>query len=363
MRRIILSILAPAIVFASGIADGASVPDAEQTERHQQAVELARNGDFEKSLTLLADLRTGEPGNLDLLYDETVILNWAGFDERALANAESIDISTAPDYVLESVGKAARNMGRYDDAIRWYGELLRRAPDNLDARLGLAFSHADAGNPEEAYRLLESIPGEDPTQLYLDLAEAYVHERAGRLVEALASYQRVVEYDPENAAALRGMALVLRDLLLPSDALALAKQHPGILDKSEIEQLEADVAAMAIREGAEAQQPVSATGESTGDVLARINSLLADPAIRPEVRRRLEYDRIVALTDRGRTAEAIEAFEALDGDRSAQPVYVLVSASSAYLGERRPAEARRLLEHALQRAPGDLEIRFQLFWV
>ena len=363
MRRIILSILAPAIVFAAGIADAASVPDAAQPDRHRQAVELARNGDFDSALALLAELRSGAPGELALLYDETVILNWAGFDERALANAESIDIGTAPDYVLETVGKAARNTGRYDDAIRWYGELLRRAPDNLDARLGLAFSHADAGNPEEAYRLLAVIPGEDYPQVYLDLAEAYVHERAGRLVDALASYQRVVEYDPGNTTALRGMALVLRDLLLPSDALALAEQHPGILDASEIEQLEADVAAMEIREGAEAIQPVSATGESTYDALARIDTLLADPAIRPEVRRRLEYDRIVALTDRGRTAEAIVAFEALDGDRSAQPLYVLVSASSAYLGQRRPAEARRLLEHALKRAPDDLELRFQLFWV
>lgn len=363
MRRILLSILAPAIVFASGIADSASVPDAAQTDRHQQAVELARNGDFETALALLADLRAGAPEDLALLYDETVILNWAGFDERTLANAESIDIDTAPDYVLETVGKAARNTGRYDEAIRWYRELLRRAPDNLDARLGLAFSHADAGSPEEAYRLLAFIPGEDSTQVYLDLAEAYVHERAGRLVEALASYQRIVEYDPRNTTALRGMALVLRDLLLPSDALALAEQHPGILDKSEIEQLEADVAAMAIREGAEAQQPVSAAGESTEDALARIDTLLADPAIQPEVRRRLEYDRIVALTDRGQTAEAIVAFEALDGDRSAHPVYVLVSASSAYLGERRPTEARRLLEHALRTAPDDLELRFQLFWV
>ena len=363
MRRILVSFLALAIVFATAIADSASVPNASREAAHEQAVELARNGDLEEALTILADLRDAAPEDLSLLYDETVILNWAGFDDRALANAESIDVDTAPDYVLETVGKAARNTGRFGEAIRWYGALYSRAPDNLDARLGLAFSHADAGNPEEARRLLTFPPGEDHSRIHLDLAEAYIHERAGRLIDALDRYQRILDYDPGNTAALRGLALVLRDLLLPRKALALAKQHPGILDKSEIEQLEADVAAMTIREGAEAQQPVSRAHESTDDALAQIDTLLADPAIRPEASLRLEYDRIVALTDRGRTAEAVMAFESLDAAPSTLPIYVLASAASAYLGERRPAHARRLLEHALERAPDNYELRFQLFWV
>lgn len=363
MRRNLVSILVLAIVFASGIADSASVPAASPKSGHQQAVELARNGDFDEALAMLADLRAETPGDESLLFDETVIFNWAGYDDRALANAELIDIDTAPDYVLETVGKAARNKGRYDDAIRWYGALFRRSPDNLDARLGLAFSHADAGNTDEALRLFTNLPGEGHSRVHLNLAEAYIHERAGRHVDALDRYQRILADDPDNPAALRGMALVLRDLLLPQDALALAEQHPGILDKGEIEQLEADVAAMTIREGSEAHHAVSPQDESTDDALTQIDNLLADPAVRTEVRRRLEYDRIVALTDRGRTAEAITDFESLDGSLSAHPIYVLSSAASAYLGERRPAAARTLLEHALERAPDNMELRFQLFWV
>ncbi len=363
MRRILLAFLALAIAIASGAAYSASVADASQKAEHERAVELARNGALEEALSMLAELRARAPEDASLLHDETVILNWAGFDDRALANAKSIDVDTAPDYVLETVGKAARNTGRYDEAIRWYGALFRRAPDNLDARLGLAFSHADAGNSEEAHRLLVLPPGQDHSRVQMDLAEAYMHERAGRPIDALDRYQRILEYEPGNTAALRGMALVLRDQLLPSEALALAEEHPGILDKSEIEQLEADVAAMAIREGAEVQQPASRAYETTDDALAQIDALLADPAIRPDVRRRLEYDRIVALTDRGRTAEAIAAFETLDGTPSTLPIYLLASAANAYLGERRPTDARRLVEHAIERAPDNMELRFQLFWV
>ena len=363
MLRSLVSILVFAVVFGSDIADSASPSDASQKTAHEQAVELARNGAFEQALTILSNLRAEAPQDLSLLYDETVILNWAGDDGRTLANAELIDVDAAPDYVLETVGKAARNAGRYDVAIHWYGALYRRAPDNLDARLGLAFSHADAGNPEHAHQLIADSAEDDHSRVHLALAEAYIFERAGRHVDAVDRYQRILERDPDNRAALRGMALVLRELLLPRKALALAKQHPGILDASEIEQLEADVAAVTIREASEAQHPVSRADKGTDDALAQIDAMLADPAIRPEVRRRLEYDRIIALTDRGLTAEAVAAFESLDDAAFARPNYVLVSAASAYLAERQPADARRLLEHALERAPDDQELRFQLFWV
>lgn len=363
MQKSLVSFLVLVIVIASDIADSASLSDASPEAAHEQAIELARNGAFEEALAILYDLRAEAPEDLSLLYDETVILSWAGEDGRALTNAELIDVDAAPDYVLETVGKAARNAGRYDVAIRWYEALYRRAPDNLDARLGLAFSHADAGNPEHARQLIADAPGGDYSRVHLALAEAYIFERAGRHVDALDRYQRILERDPGNREALRGMALVLRELLLPRKALALAEQHPGILDESEIEQLEADVAAVSIREAAETQHPVSRAHPSTGDALVQIDTMLADPAIRTEVRRRLEYDRIVALTDRGQTAEAVAAFESLDGAPSAQPNYVLVSAASAYLAERRPADARRLLENALERVPDDQELRFQLFWV
>ncbi len=54
-------------------------------------------------------------------------------------------------------------------------------------------------------------------------------ERAGDLIQALAHYDALLADTPENRDALRGKVLVLRLLLLPRQALQLAREYPGIL--------------------------------------------------------------------------------------------------------------------------------------
>jgi biofilm PGA synthesis protein PgaA len=331
--------------------------------QHDLAITLARDGDHAEALEILARLRIEHPEDAQLLYDETVILTWADRDADAAANAADIDREEAPDYVLDAVAKAYGRTGRQAEAAAWYQALLDRDPQNVDARLGLAFSYVDADNIEAARVVLGEAPEAGTDQTRLTLAEADLFEREGRHIDALARYQAVLETSPGNAAALRGMALVLRELLLPRKALAIADQHPGILDKNEIAQLEADIAALEIREGSQAQYPEERRFEATDRALARLEALLAEPDVDQTVRQRLEYDRVVALADRGRTAEAVEAFEALDEAPDDLPVYVLERAATAYLDEHQPSKARPLLENAIERAPENLELNFRMFFV
>lgn len=329
---------------------------------HDQAIDLARAGEFDESLRIIGLLREDSPDNSQLLYDQTVVFSWAGQDTDVLRNATLIDPETAPDYVLGPVAKAWRNSSDFDSAEYWYSKLLARDDANEDARIGLAMTLADAGKPDEALSIIAEAPLDAQDTVPLILTEAYVYRLSGQFMEALASYQQALEIEPLNQTALRGKALALRMALLPQDALALADNHPGILSDDELAGLEADVVAVQIRQGTQSSYPVSRRFEGTDRALSRIDAYLAQPDLEPAVRLRLRYDRITALSDRQLMADAITDFESLQADPKDVPGYVLSAVGGAYLHEREPELARDYLELAVAREPNNMEYRFRLFF-
>lgn len=361
--RIFLS-LTLLVLAGIGSAFAPADADAAETRRpdHVRAIELARSGEFAESIELLARLRAESPEDPELLYDQTVVFAWAGDNEQAVSNAGFIDPQQAPDYVVDAGAKAFRNLGRYEEAVNWYTQLLERDPANLDARLGLSMSLADSGTYEKAHQVLEATPANLKDDSRITLAEAYVLEHEGKDVDALAKYQHVLELDDGNRVAQRNKALLLRKLMLPRQALSLAEQNPEILTKDEKLQLEADVAAADIRQGINAVSTADRKYDSIDRALGRIDTLMARGDIGPDLRLRLKYDRIVALTDRRMTADAVTEFEALDRSFEDIPTYVLSSAGTAYLDEHQPAKARAVLEHAVNREPDNHGLKFRLFF-
>ena len=345
-----------------GLPTAAVSASDESVSSHARAIELARAGQFDDSIALIDELRAADPANLQLHYDQIVVLGWAERDAQAIALASEIDAENAPDYVLHTVAKSCRNLGNFEDAAKWYSVLLRQNDRDLDARSGLAMAYADAGRFAEARQVLGAHPDPEANLVRLSLTKGYILERQGKPLEALASYQRVLDSQPGNTSALRAMVLLLRSILLPQEALALARQHPGIVSNQEIVHLEADVAALRIRFGAQSSYPATQKFIGTDNALSNLDALLVRDDLAPEVRQRLIYDRVIALTDRLRSAEAIEEFEKNLAQTEDIPVYVLASVGRAYLHEREPELARHYLETALERDPGNIEIQFRLFY-
>ena len=342
---------------------GPAAADAVALERsREEAIELARAGDIEQALGILSTLREADTDDTALLHDETIVLAWAGQDRLVLDNAAMIDFVAAPDYVIRTIARSARNIGEFEVATSMYRVSLDRDAGDLDARRGLAMTYADAGNFEQAWIALDEAPDEQGDDVALILTEAHVYEWERRFLEALASYQRVAELQPENRAALRGEALMLRAVLLPRQALALARQYPDILTDEEIINLEADVAALQIRYGAQSYYPVSRRYEGTDMALAKVDELLTRSDLDPAMLMRLRFDRIVALTNRLRTAEAVREFEALNMEPEFVPAYALEGVGRAYLNERQPEVARDLLLLAAAKQPDNFHIKFQLFF-
>jgi biofilm PGA synthesis protein PgaA len=335
----------------------------EPVSPHARAIELARAGEFDDSLALIDELRATDPANPQLRYDQVVILGWAGRDEQAIALGSGIDTEDAPGYVLHTMAKSWRNLGNFEDAAKWYSKLLGQDDRDLEARIGLAMVYADDGRFADARQVLGEHPAPENNLVRLSLTEGYILERQGRPLEALASYQGVLDSQPGNRSALRAMVLLLRSILLPQEALTLARQYPGVVSDDDIVHLEADVAALRIRFGAQSSYPAAQKFVGTDNALSDLDELLARNDLKPELRQRLLNDRVVALTDRLRSAEAIEEFETNLAQADNLPVYVLAAVGRAYTHERKPKLARHYLENALQRDPDNIEIQFRLFYV
>lgn len=350
------------IVAAIGAPAESATEDAALPSTREDAIRLARDNQFDVALEILARLREDDPIDMGLLYDQTTVLAWAGLDQLAFDNTRLIDFSKAPDYMIRPLARSARNLQKFSRAARWYGILVERNPDDMDARRGLAMSMADDGDFANAWAAIDGVPEQQRDNIDLVLTEAYVYERERRFLEALASYQRIVAMDPGNRDALRGEALMLRAVLLPRQALALERENPGILTADEVVHLEADVAAIQIRLGAQSYYPDSRRYEGTDLAITKVDELLEREDIDPGMRLRLRYDRIVALTNRKRSKTAIEEFEVLQAEQAQLPAYVLASTGRAYLDERRPEDARDVLERAIASEPNNFHIKFQLFF-
>jgi tetratricopeptide (TPR) repeat protein len=117
---------------------------------------------------------------------------------------------SAPDDARGWVGQAAAHLARHEreDARDCYEIALAHAPDCTAARLGLARLLRESGETaaalEEIRQALQIAP-RDPTAHF---ESALVHNRSGDVQGALAAYQRVLELDPDCAAAATNLGLI-----------------------------------------------------------------------------------------------------------------------------------------------------------
>ncbi len=348
-------LLSPAVCAQSAASPPtAAAPAADSA----QAIALARAGRYDEALELLRALRAAAPADAGLSHDEIAVLGWAERDAAVLASAAALD-AEAPSFVLNIVAKAARNLRHFDEAALWYRRALERAPDDLDAALGLALTEADRRDQPAARRALDRVPASRVDAPSVLLARAYVAQAANRWLEALRWYEQVLTSEPEHAGAARGYALALRALLLPTEALEFAAAHEGILSEAELARLRADEAALRVRLVTSTPYPPAQRSDGYARALAALDESLVtitDPAARAAVR----SDRVIALAQANLSREALNEFELLKAAMPSPPFEALVAAGRAHLELGEADSALTLLLAASAQQPSDVEVRFDL---
>jgi len=327
----------------------------------EEAILAARAGNYPESLAALEALRVAYPEELSLAHDHITVLAWSDDNTAVAEIAESLAPEDAPRYAQLAVAKAVRNVQRFGLAASWYDAAIASDPEDTDALSGRLLTAADAGDSDTVLTLVADTDALAVQNTQLIVARAYALLAIGKTLEALFAYQDVLANEPSHPEALRGKALVLRAMLLPTQALELAVLHPGILTDIEMERLRADETVIGLRLRARTPYPAPSLYENRDRSIALIDRQI-QASTTPDGRETLLRDRIVALIDASDAKAAVDQFEALQSDSEINEAYVLSAASRAYFQLRQPQQGIELLERAIELDPDNVDYKFALVY-
>jgi biofilm PGA synthesis protein PgaA len=340
------------------------VPAAAAADTHADAVALARAGQHDAALAALERLAAQRPDDRQIAYDTIVVLGWAERHGQALAAAERLDLAGAPPYVLDAVARAARHQKRFDLAKSTYLRSLALEPTRTDSRIGLALTHADAGEFAAATKVLDPLAAvAAPAPPVLE-ARAAIAAAQGDWLTALAAYQAALQAAPGRTESLRGVVRSAAALGAPQLAAAMASKHPGLVTDPELAAWAADETALGIRYGRTQERIGSGEARfewldralARSDATAQRFAAEGAAAVRDDpLSARLLQDRLVALSLRDRNAEAIALYRSMSDAGLALAPYASKAAADALLDARRPAEALALYDAVLGVQPADFD--------
>jgi len=360
--RPIIVLLASTTLY-SGISTAAT-PISNPKAVHQSAIKQARQGQHDAALKQLALLVQAYPENLLFRYDYINTLAWAERDAEVLAQLSYINPEQAPAYALRAIGKSARNRQRPELAIRIYRAALKQTPDERQARLGLAMSLAEAGQPAEANRQINSLLKTDPGSIRLLETLAYIKEADHDYAGAFDVYDRLLIIDPDNKNARRARVLSLLRLGVPHEALQFARRDSDLFTPEEWNRMLGDQAAIEIRWG---QQPVVDPSQRYRDTDKAIELLknqrksITDKTSPAYLRNR--FDLIAAYRNRRYMRKAVTLYEQLQKNGVTRfPPYVQALVGDAYLSLHQPGQAITLLEKSTDKDPDNPDAQYSLYY-
>ncbi len=104
-----------------------------------------------------------------------------------------------------------KRAGQPDQAIAYYKQAVKSAPDNLDLRLELASALLANEQIIAARNEVQRILDKDSAHVGARLLQAEIHQARGEWYAAEQALRRVLEIDPQHEAARRGLAQTMLD--------------------------------------------------------------------------------------------------------------------------------------------------------
>ncbi len=341
-------------------------PLSAAVSRSEQAIALARQGDFAPALEILEEEYRAAPANQSLFYDYLTVLSWAGRDGEVFPLIPRVDLDQAPDYVLEAAAKSLRNLGVMDWALVIYEQGRKRFPENLSFKIGWLYSLVGAGRLEQAGDFGRELEKNYPAETDVQYALAYLDEARRDYLAALVRYQKILERHPDASRAAKGQILALENIGAPFLAEETADRLQVTLSDVERLRLRTMQGALKVRWGTFGTEEDALRFRETDEALQLLGeNLQRVRAHLPEQRDlelRTRFDQLTAYRDRGRMEEAAAAYHALRDDDAILPIYALEAAGDAFLYLEHPEQAWDIYRQVLSEQPVFFEAQLGLFY-
>ena len=349
-------------VFVSANETGPGEAD-KSDQQYNTSIALAREGKYEKSLSLLSLLVRKNPDETRYRNDYVVVLGWAGKDKQAYEQLPKFNLDNTPVYVLSALAKSARNIKQFDDAIHLYELASEKDPLNNQFKAGLVMSLSDNRQFDLALGTVNSFLNNSAENMALLFAKAYVYESMSDNFRAIGIYDEILAQDPSSTQAMRGRIMNISKLGAPRLAMTLANKNPGVLSAEDWADITTDEAAMLVRwgrlEADNTKSPYEKIDKAINILEGKLKKLVNKNS---EAAKRLMFDLLVAYHDRQMMDKTTEIYQNLKNKSIAMPPYVLHTVGNAFLFLHQPEKAMPVLEQSLELFPNNLNAKINLFY-
>lgn len=303
---------------------------------YAQAVSDYRAGSLQAAYAGLQGAHSRCPDEAAYRNDLIVAAVAVGHAAEALGLGAPLPLDRLPPYVLEALGRAARDSHDPELAIRYFDAALG-AGGGIDVRVGRDLAWLERGDAAAARADLAELALRNPRRSDVLEALGLAEEAQGDVPGALATAQRLLEVAPAYPGAL---ALRYR-MLVQSGAPQLATEltPPGLVSSAQRGATLHTALALEYRWARDAPGSDVKRAAGVDVVIADMRAAIADPTLDTEARNGIRDDLVAALAGRERAAEAVALYERLGADGGGVPGYVTAAAVSAYLTLREPERA------------------------
>ena len=332
-------------------------------QQHEQAVLLARHGDYAAALARLESLHSKNPADQDITGDLIVIAGWAGQYERARTLFEQNGAVVYPEYVQYAMVNVYRSLRNPEKGLRILDALLQRHPDNIRWQVHRALLLIDIGKLDMAERLLKKLAGQVVNR-DIFLATAYLHESQQNWLAALADYQNALALAPKDRELMKKQMEALNQVRAPARALEIQKGINDIVSEAEVAWLLTGRAAELLRWASDARKNFRETRLFAMRALAlqlEALSLLDPGSAKSGQRRQIYLDMLITLRNL-RQMNNLQFLYAMLARQGTMPDYTRQALADSLLATHDPEQAGTLYRELIDKNPRNYQASLGLFY-
>ena len=173
-----------------------AIQPAEDLERNAQ--ELAKRGEWEKSLPLWKQLISRHPESLSLVFNLALCYYNTGQVQNAITALERLEVQVAADPAsLNLLGRLHSQAAKSETALDYFHKAAHLDPANMDYQVDLVTHLIQVSRENEAMEALEVGMSRFPASLRLHYLMGVLQERLGKSEEAARIYQDLIGSKPD----------------------------------------------------------------------------------------------------------------------------------------------------------------------
>jgi biofilm PGA synthesis protein PgaA len=337
-------------------------------QRYQEALNFAKEKQYQKSLILFKTLRAEYPNNMTYLSDYVQILASSGKDKAVLRLADEVPLNKVRAYVIDAIAHSARNLKRYQKSQFLYETIIQRYPKRIESYLGLSFVYIDQGHTQAALNVLFPLNIKYPNHTEIIFTIAYAYEKSGQLFKALKYYNKVLALNNQHRYATKRRILTTSKLGAPALAKQMAKQVPNeTFDNDEKAHLRWDTAAYWVRWGeigndANDRLRFNDTERAIEEISQNIAYAESTALKEATWHQKARFDLLLALRDRVYMQRVVDEAQTLFDENIVLPTPSLIAVGDAYLYLEQPDLAEKYYLQALANTAKSFPLRMSLFY-